>query len=83
MKNNNVTLKVSTKNNITRNITNTFNRKFMFGDIDRLSIDLYLYPNTLAMEIFVDDFISIQSAMNEGKKKVIAAAAVDIRKQIK
>ena len=69
LKNNNVIPKVSTKKNLRRNIENTFSKKFIFVNIDRI---LYLYPNTLTMEKLVADFISIQSA-----------AAVDIKKQIK
>ena len=75
-----MTPKVSTKNNLRRNIENTFSKKFIFVNIDKI---LYLYPNTLTMKKLVVDFISIQSAMNERENKVILTAAVDIRKQIK
>ena len=44
---------------------------------------LYLHPNTLTMEKLVADFIRIQLVMNEGENKIIAAAAVNIRKKIK
>ena len=42
LKNNNMTQKVSTKKNLRRNFENTFNKKLIFVNIDRL---LYLYPN--------------------------------------
>ena len=80
LKNNNVTPKVSTKKNLRKNTENAFSKKFIFVNIDRI---LYLYPNTLTTEKLVADFISMQSAMNEGENKVIVAAAIDIRKQIK
>ena len=75
-----MTPKVSTKNNLRRNIENNFSKKFIFVNIDKI---LYLYPNTLTMKKLVVDFISIQSAMNERENKVIVTPAVDIRKQIK
>ena len=80
LKNNNVTPKVSTKKNLRKNTENACSKKFIFVNIDRI---LYLYPNTLTTEKLVADFISMQSAMNEGENKVIVAAAIDIRKQIK
>ena len=36
--------------------------------------------NTLAVKILVPNFVSIQSAMNEGGNRVIPAAAVNITK---
>ena len=62
---NSVTLKVSTKKNLRRNIENTFNNKFIFANINRM-----LTINTLIMGKLMADFISIQSAMNEGGNKV-------------
>ena len=50
LKNINMTLKVCTKNNLTRNIGNTIRNKFILGNVDRISIDVYVYPNTLAIE---------------------------------
>ena len=63
-----MTLKVSTKKNLRRNTENTFNNKFIFANINRM-----LTINTLIMGKLMADFISIQSAMNEGGNKVIAA----------
>ena len=40
LKNINMTLKVCTKNNLTRNIGNTFRNKFILGNVDRISIDV-------------------------------------------
>lgn len=77
----NLPIKVSTKKNLRRNIENTFkNQELLFVNINKA---LYLYPHTLKIEKLVTDFVNLQTAINGEGNKMITAAAIDIRKQIK